>query len=282
METTKIIDGVEAIETALWFPVQKVLVIGDVHMGYEESLSKRGFLIPRTQFKESVKSIKKILSVVKPKLVIINGDLKHEFGEISSQEWIDISRFLDIFSGVGAEIILVKGNHDTILKPIADKKKIKLVDYYCFELFKNPGKLSFLSPEMQSISKEFSSKPSKISKMKKSLLDIIKKKKVNSVCIMHGHKEFDAGKKADLVVIGNDHPAVFLEEGVKKEKYKCFLLGKWKKQRLISMPSFFPMIEGTDVKREFLLSPFLQQNLDNFEVFIVGDKVYKFGKLKNL
>jgi hypothetical protein len=34
--------------------------------------------------------------------------------------------------------------------------------------------------------------------------------------------------------------------------------------------------------KERLLSPYLQQKLDNFEVFAVGDKTYRFGKLKNI
>ena len=42
------------------------------------------------------------------------------------------------------------------------------------------------------------------------------------------------------------------------------------------------MIEGTDILRDKILSPLLKQNLDNFEVFAVEDKIYKFGKLKNL
>jgi len=42
------------------------------------------------------------------------------------------------------------------------------------------------------------------------------------------------------------------------------------------------MIEGTDILKEQILSPFLQQNLDNFDVYVFEDKVYEFGKLKGL
>ena len=47
-------------------------------------------------------------------------------------------------------------------------------------------------------------------------------------------------------------------------------------------PSFNLVTEGTDLMKESLLSPFLQQNLDNFGVFVVADKVYRFGELKGL
>ena len=48
------------------------------------------------------------------------------------------------------------------------------------------------------------------------------------------------------------------------------------------MPSFNPLIEGTDILKEQVLSPFLK-NLKNFEVFILSKKeVFEFGKVKNL
>ena len=49
------------------------------------------------------------------------------------------------------------------------------------------------------------------------------------------------------------------------------------------MPSFNPIIEGTDVLKEALLSPFLKKaNIKTFETFIVGDKVYNFGKISRI
>jgi hypothetical protein len=39
---------------------------------------------------------------------------------------------------------------------------------------------------------------------------------------------------------------------------------------------------GTDILKEKIQSPFLQQNLDDFEVYVVADKVYDFGKLSKI
>ncbi len=48
------------------------------------------------------------------------------------------------------------------------------------------------------------------------------------------------------------------------------------------MPSFNPLWEGTDIIREQLLSPFLE-NISNFEVFVVGkEAVFDFGKVREL
>ena len=257
----EIITGVEAIGNSLWFPMEKTLVIGDIHLGYEESLAKRGVMVPRIQFKETIKNIEEILKQVKPNLIIINGDLKHEFGNISDQEWLDTSRFVDVLNKSCKKILIVKGNHDKVLGPIAKRKGVKFVDYYCFNIgMEKPYGFSF---------KDFL-KPSG--------------RQVNSVCILHGDVDIKdlVVKKSDLLVIGHEHPAITLEEGPKREKFKCFLLKNFGKQKLIVMPSFLPIIEGTNVKRERFLSPYLQGNLDRFEVFVVGDKVYKFGKLKDL
>src|SRR3989344_4336758 len=98
------------------------------NIGIEESLNRRGVLIPRSQFNDLLNKLKLILNKVKVDRILFNGDLKHEFGEISKQEWNNILNLLDFLKA--KEIIIIKGNHDPILKPIANKRNIKLVDYY--------------------------------------------------------------------------------------------------------------------------------------------------------
>ena len=104
------------------------------------------------------------------------------------------------------------------------------------------------------------------------------------ILITHGHKIPNKNilKKAKTIVIGHEHPAISLKEDVRIEKFKCFLKGKYKRKKLIVMPSFCLATEGTDILKERLISPFLDHDLRNFEVFIVADKVYDFGKVKNL
>lgn len=105
------------------------LVIGDLQIGYEESLNKQGLMIPRFQLKEIMEHLEKIFSKHKFKRIILNGDVKHEFGRISDQEWQDTLKIIDFLQKHG-EVILIKGNHDTILDPIAKKRNLKTVDYY--------------------------------------------------------------------------------------------------------------------------------------------------------
>ncbi len=84
----KILPEIEIKEKALWLAKRKILIIADLHLGYEEALNKEGILVPRQMFKVLKKEIKKLLKL-KPKTIIINGDLKNEFGQISKQEWVE-------------------------------------------------------------------------------------------------------------------------------------------------------------------------------------------------
>jgi len=222
--------GIEIVGKALWLKKSRTLIIGDIHIGYEEALNKQGILVPRSQFKETEKEIKELLEL-KPETIVINGDLKHEFKEISEQEWRETLAILDLLQA--SKVVLVKGNHDNILQPIAQKRGLKVVDKY----------------------------------------------EIDSLCILHGDRIIETNMKT--LIIGHEHAAISLQEGMKIEKYKCFLLGKWKTKDLIVMPSFLPIIEGTDLTKDELLSPYLT-NVSNFEVFVIGDKTYKFGKLKNI
>lgn len=231
----KLTKNIEIIDLALLIN-KETLVLADIHIGYEEALNKQGLLVPRFQFKETEKRIKNILEKTKPRKIIINGDLKHEFGTISETEWRHTLKILDLFKD--KEIILIKGNHDTILGPIANKKNLTIKDYY----------------------------------------------KINNMFICHGDKILDNinFSTSKIIIIAHEHPAIVIGTKTRKETYKCFLKGHYKNKTLIVQPSLNLVTEGTNILKEKLLSPFLHQNLNNFNVYIVSDKIYDFGKLSQL
>ncbi|MEK6893931.1 MAG: metallophosphoesterase [Nanoarchaeota archaeon] len=104
----------------------------------------------------------------------------------------------------------------------------------------------------------------------------------NNIVFTHGDKEYDEMKNRNIEcwVLGHGHPAVNLYDGVKKEKYKCFLSGNYKGKKIIIVPSFFPLVEGTDA-REFEMKFAWDFNLNKFKTYIVSDdlKVLDFGEL---
>ena len=175
-----------------------------------------------------------ILNVTKPKTVLINGDLKHQFGGISREEWKEVLQFLDYLLKRVKEVIIVQGNHDPIIKPIADKRNVKVVKELEFE----------------------------------------------EGLVVHGDEIIETDK--DVVVIGHEHPAISIKEGSKVERFKCFLKGKFKDKTVIVVPSFNPLLEGTDVLQGRMLSPYLKK-VDDFNVFVVNKgEAFGFGLVKDL
>ena len=234
----QILKNIEAIGAGLFLKKEKILIISDLHLGYEESLVRNGVLIPRFQIEDIIKRFVKIAEKLgKINAVIINGDFKHEFGRTTRHEWLDSKKILEEFSKHCEKIIIVEGNHDIRLDTF--KRGINL--------------------------------------------EIVKSIQLDEYLILHGEEiPKEIPKEVKTIIIGHEHPAVSIRDEIRAEKFKCFLVGKWKGKNLIAMPAFNPVVEGTDVQKEKLLSPFLKQDLTDFTVYVVADRIYRFGKLKNI
>jgi len=235
----EILRGIEARDLSIYLRQEKVLIISDVHMGYEEALNKKGIMVPRFQFEETKERLRRILDGLMVEKIVINGDLKHEFGGISRSEWDNTLELLEFLSGYSERIVLIRGNHDVTLDPIAGLKNLEIVDHL----------------------------------------------RVGRVYLCHGDivPEDAEFKESEVVIIGHEHPAIGVGTNVRMETFKCFLLGNFEKnKKLIVMPSFNLVTEGTDVLREKVLSPFLKGDLSGFSVFVVSDKIYGFGKVSDV
>lgn len=118
---------------------------------------------------------------------------------------------------------------------------------------------------------------------KKRSIEVCDHIAIGEFYLCHGHKlPIDtAFKEANTVIMGHEHPAIGLQDGPRRETYKCFLVGKYKRKNLIILPSLSTLSEGTDVTKEQFLSPLIR-NIGNFKFYIVADKVYEFGKVKDV
>ncbi len=234
-------------DLCLYLEKSRALVFADLHLGYEEMLNRQGIMIPRVNYNEVKKRIERGFAELKARkkkieLIIVNGDLKHEFGVPSQQEWKEVLDMLEFLQEHCREIILIRGNHDNILGPIARWKGMKIVDEFFAEHEK--------------------------------------------ALVLHGDKAIDETsanyKNAKTLIIAHEHCAVTLREGAKSEKYRCFLKGNYDGKILIAQPAISAIAEGSDISKQNPLSPYLNQNLSEFEVFVVEDRVYYFGRLKNI
>jgi len=234
----------EFIGKTVYFPNQKILAVGDLHLGYESMFRESGSLIPTTQKTQTKKDLEYIFETLKKQKkqiskVIFLGDIKHFF----SYEKLEKNWLLEILLLVGKyvkreNIIIIKGNHEKIAE-LADKQ---IKDYYIEE----------------------------------------------NIAFIHGDKSFKEmyNKKINIIVMAHLHPAITLEQDAKKEKYKCYLTGEFKKKQFVILPSFLPTTQGTSINKNlsdyYCIIP--AKILANFNVYAISEdnKIYNFGKLNNL
>ncbi len=220
---------------------ERVLVVGDLHLGYERELNKGGIDASKRIQEELIEDFERIFGKVgKVDRVILLGDVKHYFGKNVREEWLGVEVLFRYLKEKCNEIVIVKGNHDNYLTSITNKERnIEVRDYYVWREY----------------------------------------------CFFHGNKDFeelyDIGVK--VWVMGHVHPAVTLHLGVKEEKYKCFLTGKYKGKKIVILPSFFSGVIGSDVRESLVEIPW-KFNFNKFSVKAIGDegKIYDFGLLGRL
>ena len=127
-ESIHIIPG----EPALYVSKYDAIIINDLHLGFEEALARGldysdkaakyfpGMIVPRIQLKKIKESLKNIYNLVKPRRIIINGDLKHAFDRLLRQERREIRELLEfILNDLGIkDLKIIRGNHDNFLRMI--------------------------------------------------------------------------------------------------------------------------------------------------------------------
>ena len=254
---------------------KKILVIGDLHLGYEESLNRGGVFVGRKMFEEMILQMGEIFAKTgRVDLIVLLGDVKHDFSGVLRQEWNDVLGLIDYLEeGLreGGEIIIARGNHDNYLKNIVN--------------FGNKAKHLSEIPVIGN------------SEETKRIAYIAFKRGVRvedyfvfgKYCFLHGDRDFSGAGAAGIKcwVIGHAHPAVKLSDGVKVESYKCFLVGRFRGREVVIVPSFFEYSAGSDAREsEYEMGLAWKFNLGRFRVLVAGEGEdlgeRDFGILENL
>ena len=126
------------IDKTLFFSDKGILVFGDLHIGYDYMLRQSGVLIPERQIKDIIENLKEIFSKIKgsggkiSKIVFL-GDITHAFGF----EFKERDEFLEIMDFIKTQvpkenIILIKGNHDTMDYSYGSMKEYHIEDEIAF------------------------------------------------------------------------------------------------------------------------------------------------------
>ncbi len=91
------------------------VVLADLHIGLEYAMAEAGVFIPPIQYKIMKEKLRSHVKRLKPKRIIIVGDLKHVFSQRTVQEHKEVVDMLKFLKSLNLEIILVRGNHDNFL-----------------------------------------------------------------------------------------------------------------------------------------------------------------------
>jgi len=238
MELFPVTDDLVLAENAAYLVKEKTLVISDLQLGMEGQLRAMGHDVLYEQAAMMLGLLEVLIEQTGAKRLVIDGDLKHEFGRISAQERKDILGLLSLLKR-RIEIVVVKGNHDTMTKPLTDELGVPLLSSWS----------------------------------------------AGGFYAVHGHvlpdENDSAFKNAHTIIIGHMHPAITLTDGVRKERCKCFLVGKYGKKRLVVLPSFSTIVEGSDVLTVGPNSP-LVKDVEKCEVYVVSDEMRPFGMVERL
>ncbi len=105
---------------------EKLLIVSDLHIGWEVSLAGQGIHIP-SQTPKIVEKIVELIEVYKPTGLILLGDVKHTVTGIELSEWQDVPELFEKISKYVSDIRVVLGNHDGNLEALTPRN-IKILD----------------------------------------------------------------------------------------------------------------------------------------------------------
>ncbi len=96
---------------------QRVLVVADLHMGWEVLLAQKGVHVP-SQMPKILNKLLRLVKVCKPTRLIFLGDVKDAIAKVEMREWRDIPEFFEALEKKVPEIQVIPGNHDGNLEPL--------------------------------------------------------------------------------------------------------------------------------------------------------------------
>jgi putative SbcD/Mre11-related phosphoesterase len=122
------LDGFTLFPYGVYIGELSSLVFADFHLGLERAMEEEGLYLPYRQFPEVAGIIRKAIDRYDVKNIILLGDVKHEFGRASDQEWGEVLSLLKELRG--HKVRVVRGNHDNYLIPILKREGVELDDPY--------------------------------------------------------------------------------------------------------------------------------------------------------
>ncbi len=114
--------GFETIDSLplLYRPELDMIIISDLHLGLEGSVTYEGGYVPQFQLEGLIEDLELAKEETNASRILVNGDLKHEFSTTRYSEQKEIEKFLGFLSDSFEEVIVIQGNHDTFLENLVE------------------------------------------------------------------------------------------------------------------------------------------------------------------
>ena len=96
---------------------EKVVVLGDLHIGWEVTLAQQGIHVP-SQTSKMLERLKQIIEIEKPSRIVMLGDVKHSVTGAELEEWRDVPDFFEALLKLVPSVQVITGNHDGNLEPL--------------------------------------------------------------------------------------------------------------------------------------------------------------------
>lgn len=125
----------EAVDSipALYHPGLDLLVVADIHLGLEGSMTADGNYVPKFQLDDLVEDIEEAQELTGASRILVNGDLKNEFSTSRYTERNEIKEFLDFLDEEFDEMIVIRGNHDTFVESTLNSYDLALERFHVEE-----------------------------------------------------------------------------------------------------------------------------------------------------
>jgi len=96
---------------------ERILVVADLHLGWEVALAEKGVHVP-SQMPKILDKMLQLIEMCKPTSLIFLGDVKHTIAKVEMEEWRDVPDFFEALIKKVSDIQILRGNHDGNLEPL--------------------------------------------------------------------------------------------------------------------------------------------------------------------
>ncbi|MFN4336603.1 MAG: metallophosphoesterase [Candidatus Nitrosocaldus sp.] len=273
IELMELEEGVSIVSPypCVYLAEHDTLLFADTHLGLEEHRERLGIHIPYPVTQHIIDCILGPVRELSCRRVIILGDVKHEFGKPSADEWYSLKKLVSALRKSNCELEVVRGNHDNYIIYILKELNVKLHD-----------------PHL-----------------------LLECSDGSSILLIHGHMESEVishtSTNVRLVVMGHEHPSVAIKDELgTKHRFKAFLYGimssdcalghagtssdkntpKRKGTSIIVLPSLSPLAYGNPLNENTIVkSPILRRiGVEELTPYLieVGLMVKRFPEMRHL